>query len=218
MQMLAEEPIGNNATAYEVLYNTNAVLLSGRSIPETEKRDIAMYLLSLANTPEEVNSFRKGVGAKGGNRNMYPSFYVPPYNNGNKYRLITGELPKTHILSANHYELEILRLLAMWGEGALAIKSMIDSTLGRLSVTCFGRFCGTGECVGAGVTALRFYSAVLPPEDSRIKMLLHPLSDLYGQSGGRASTYQNLPVKYCRLALAGVSLAWDRNGSESNEP
>lgn len=192
-------------TAYELLCSANTRIMQDQPVPKPERKEIAGLLLGFTSSPDDVESFHKRMGATGANRYLYPLYYVPPYGNGSKCRLITGELPKTHILSANHYELEILRLLALWYGDAPAVKTMIAKTMKRLEATCFGRFCGTGECVGAGVTALRFYNVVLPPEDSRIERLLLPLGELFMGCSGHAAYYQNLPVRYFCLALAGIS-------------
>ena len=72
---------------------------------------------------------------------LYPLFFILPYNNGRKLRLITGTLPKTQILSANHYELEILCLLALWDRRNPRVKHMLD--VKRLDKCCFTHLCST---------------------------------------------------------------------------
>jgi hypothetical protein len=126
--------------AYEILCNTNRAIIKGQTIPDDEKQGIVQSLLSGASAPVTVRRFLAGVKATEENRSQYPQFYIPPYNGGKKYRLITGQMPKTQILSANHYELEILRLLALWGSGNERVRQMTDQTLKRLDAACFGHF------------------------------------------------------------------------------
>lgn len=103
---------------------------------------------------------------------MYPIFFIPPYNNGEKYRTILGQTPKTHILSANMYELEILRLLRLFtfedeeehitDHWALEeIEGMTEVTIERLKTTCFGaNDDGVGECFDASLIVLRYLASV----------------------------------------------------------
>jgi hypothetical protein len=133
---------------------------------------------------------------------MYPLFYIVPHSGKKKPRLITGYLPRTHVLSANHYELEVLRLLALWGSDRRQVAEMIDQTLNRLDRTCFGHFCADGECTGASVVALRFLSAVKPVNDPWVEELLKPLGDLFAGNRGQASSHKNLPTFYFCLALS----------------
>ncbi len=94
---------------------------------------------------------------------MYPLFYIPPYNDGKKYKTIFNQMPKTQILSANMYELEILRLLYILAPENEQVKSMVLLTLERLKTTCFGfNDDGLGECFDASLVVLRFISTVSP--------------------------------------------------------
>ena len=70
--------------------------------------------------------------------NIYPNYYIPPYNENKKLRLVQGYLPKTNILYANHYELEIIRLLFLFTPENEKVIEMVRKTLQRLKDTCFG--------------------------------------------------------------------------------
>jgi hypothetical protein len=126
-------------------------------------------------------------------------FYITPYNDGKKLRLVTGELPKTHILAANHYELEILRILALWDIDNPKVRFMIDETLKRLNTTCFAHWCPAGECVGAAVTVLRFIS-VLPEERRKDEWINQILPHLFEKN-------VSLPVFYMYSALPDIANA-----------
>jgi hypothetical protein len=95
---------------------------------------------------------------------MYPEIYIPPYNNGKKYMTLTGVIPQTHILSANAYELEILRLLALFLPDAETVKSMLNRTRERLVTACFAGSCYLGECYETGLVTLRFLCSVFPSD------------------------------------------------------
>ena len=116
-------------TTYELLCSTNRTLIKGQAFSEDEKRGIADTLLSRIDSPETVRRFHARVRASDERRNMYPLFYIPPDRGRRKSRLITGNMPRTHILSANHYELEILRLLALWGSDDGRVADMVDQQL-----------------------------------------------------------------------------------------
>jgi hypothetical protein len=90
-------------------------------------------------------------------------------------------MPKTHLLSANHYELEILRLLALWGADNDQVAQMVYQSLKRLDATCFGHFCSEGECIGASIATLRLLSAVRPVNNTWIEEILKPLGDIFSR-------------------------------------
>ncbi len=191
-------------TLYDLLCDTGRALIRGQVFSEYEKQECIKSLLSGIDTPGTVNRFLGRVKALDDGRSMYPLFYIPPDNGGKKYRLITGQMPKTHLLSANHYELEILRLLALWGSGNDRVAQMVDQTLKRLDGTCFGHFCSEGECIGASVATLRFLSAVESVNNIWIEEILKPLGDIFRNIKGQAATNQNLPIFYFCLALSGI--------------
>lgn len=197
---------------YQTLYETNQRLIMHEPLDNDERRRITDLLLAYVSDTQTAARFHKSVGApeyvnrstssaSADHRHMYPLFFIPPYNEGRKHRLVTGELPGTHILSANHYELEILRLLALWRRDDPAVSAMLAQTLERLDTTCFAHYCDRGECVGAGVAVLRFLTAAAPEKRACIDRLLHPLGALFADTT-RGGFPHNLPVYYFLLALA----------------
>ena len=156
---------------HELLCKVNWELIKGKCFTDDEKNEIAGGLLSAASSKSKVESFHKGVRAPNDGRIMYPLYFIPPYNDGKKYITINGVMPKTHIFSANHYELEILRLLALWRANDDIVKDMLIKTRERLATTCFGKFCGTGECFEASIVTLRFLAAAFPNEEEWISTL-----------------------------------------------
>lgn len=191
---------------HELLRDTNSKMLKGENFSDLEKQEITQVLLSGVSSQDTVNRFHKGVRAPDDGRIIYPLFYIPPYNDGKKLRLITGQLPKTQILSANHYELEILRILALWDRDNPTVRSMLDETSKRLDTTCFSHFCATGECVGAGVAVLRFLSALNPQDVKWINEILMPMIAQYNNGHkGMAATNNNVPVFYLYSVLPDIA-------------
>lgn len=146
---------------HELLCKTNWDLIKGKLFSNEQKADITSFLLSSANPENTANRFPM----------MYPLFFVPPYNNGKKLITINGVMPKTNIFSANHYELEILRLLALWRSSDDAVQYMLHRTKERLSSACYGKFCSKGECFETSIVALRFMATVFPIEEEWIGRL-----------------------------------------------
>lgn len=156
-------------TAYEVMINVNRSLIAGRELTPEEKRGAVLRLLSAVSTGGQAERFYVGVRYPGNTdsvgRRMYPEFFIPPYNGGQKYRTVLGQMPKTHIFSANMYELEILRLLHLFSPGDRAIGDMVSAALARLKTTCFANEDdGVGECFDTNLVALRFIGTTVAGE------------------------------------------------------
>ena len=164
-------------TAYELMIKTNHYLIQNSeedSLTAAQKRRIVRELLAARSTPEERNRFYMGVKFPG-NRDahgmrLYPDFYIPPYNDGKKYKTVLGQTPKTHILSANMYELEILRLLHKFAPDDPDVRTMTEATLERLYHTCFGNEDdGVGECFDTNLVVIRYLCTASPNDRIRIK-------------------------------------------------
>jgi len=161
-------------TTYELLVKTNHYLIKGGKLTQKQKSNIFNQLMSAKNTLEQAKQFYNGVkfpnNRDNSGRMIYPIFYIPPYNCGKKLKTIFNQMPKTHILSANMYELEILRLLYLLAPENADVKVMINETLKRLKTTCFGyQDDGLGECFDTSLVVLRFISTVAKDETDWIK-------------------------------------------------
>lgn len=164
-------------TAYELMIKTNHYFIQNPSedaLTAAQKRRIVRELLQARSTPEQRERFYAGVKFPG-NRDahgmrLYPDFYIPPYNDGKKYRTILGQTPKTHIFSANMYELEILRLLYKFAPDDRDVRAMTEAALERLYHTCFGNEDdGVGECFDTNLVVIRFLCTTSPQDLIRIK-------------------------------------------------
>lgn len=80
------------------------------------------------------------------------------------FMTFTGFRPTTKILYQNYSELELLRILSLIKPGATQFALLYETTKERIRTTCFGNFCGTGECFEISVIALRFIATVFPEE------------------------------------------------------
>ena len=173
-------------THHELTVRANRFLICGGTLSDAQKNYIVGRLYE-ARSPQPVNGSP-----------MYPFYFVPPYNGGRKLRTILGQLPKTQILSANAYELEILRLLFLFVPKDGNVRSMIEGTLERLKRTCFGmQDDGVGECFDASLVVLRFLCTVSPDETEWIKSRIE---NYLNHAGEKKRTSQ--AVWYYRLCLS----------------
>ncbi len=86
------------------MVKTNHYLIKGGAAPlgtlitESQKSNIVRQLLAARSDEHTKQSFYNGVklpgNTDGGGRRMYPIFYIPPYNDGNKYKTIYNQTPK----------------------------------------------------------------------------------------------------------------------------
>jgi len=188
----------NIMDAHQRLCEINTRLFAGDDITEPERQKTVDFFLG-----EQTENLPSAFLGVGDGRDHAPLFYRPPWPDGKRARLITGHLPKTGILHANHYELEIIRLLLLFAPHDQRVRKMAAQTFERLERTCFGNFCPKGECVAASVCALRFYNAHCPGDAKRRQRLLVPLGKLFSHAGPGKSEWQcQLPVSYFLLALA----------------
>lgn len=152
-------------TPHELMVKTNHYLIKSGELSDAQKVNIVRQLLAAQSDERTKQSFYRGVkfpdNIDGDGRRMYPMFYIPSYNDGKKLKTIYNQTPKTHILSANMYELEIIRLLYLFASSDPAIKEMVQKTLERLKTTCFGNEDdGVGECFDTSLVVLRFLATV----------------------------------------------------------
>jgi len=152
-------------TIYELMTKTDSYLREGGTLTDTQARHIVKRFLADICTPEQARRYYESMRAPGNHGGMYPLFFLPPYNDGKKFPTVTGQKPQTHILSANAYELEILRLLHILAPEDETVRGMVAQTLARLRKTCFGGgACVMGECFDAALVALRFLACAAPGE------------------------------------------------------
>ena len=165
---------------YKILCELNRKEQFGEEITEEEKTAAVSCFLDGRNDSEEIIRYKKKMRVNPNVDCVYPNYYLPPYNEGKKLRLVQGYLPKTNILYANHYEAEILRLLVKFAPDNETVKDMAYHTLERYSKTCFGNSCTKGECVTTGICVLRLLAAVQVASQNKIPLsyLLMAFTDI----------------------------------------
>ena len=191
---------------YKMLMEINRKLILGEEISAAEKEDAVSVFLNGICDKEEILKYKKRMRVNPETDNIYPNFYIPPYNGGKKLRLVQGYLPKTNILYANHYELEILRLLSLFAPENEIVCDMVKATLKRLKGTCFGNSCTQGECFATGICVLRFLAVACPDDAEWIDKLLDPLGEVFLSFGKRkAAVRRDVPMSYMLMAFADIN-------------
>ncbi len=165
-------------TPYELMIKTNHHLIKSGELTETQKENIVRRFLAARSDERIKQNFYKGVkypgnADKNGNGHMYPIYFIPSYNDNKKYQTVIPMSPKTHILSANAYELEIIRLLYNFAPDNPDVNDIVQKTLSRLKTTCYGyNDCAVGECFHTALIVLRFLAVVAPDDVEWINKLL----------------------------------------------
>lgn len=191
---------------YRMLMEMNRKEILGEEITDAENGKAAALFLNSVCTREEILSYKMRMGVNPETDHIYPNYYIPPYNGNKKLRLIQGDLPKTNILYANHYELEILRFLNRTIPGNETVNEMTDHTLQRLKHTCFGNSCTQGECLAAGISVLRLLAAARPDDPEWMDRILDPLGVLFLTfENSLAAVQKGIPVFYFLMALTDIN-------------
>lgn len=191
---------------YKILMEINRKAIFSEEISGAEKEQAISILLDGICCKEDILKYKKRMRVNFETDNIYPNYYIPPYNGNKKLRLIQGYLPKTNILYANHYELEIVRLLFMFAPENEKINEIVVNILQRLKNTCFGNSCTQGECMAAGISVLRFLAVTQPNDLEWIDKLLSPLGDVFLSFGkGQAATRKGIPLTYLLMAFTDIN-------------
>lgn len=191
---------------YEILCELIRKEQFGEEITEEEKIMAVSAFLDGRNDLEEIIRYKKKMRVDPNGDCIYPNYFLPPYNEGKKLRLVQGYLPKTNILYANHYEAEILRLLVKYAPDHETVKDMVDHTLERFGRTCFGNSCAQGECIVTGICVLRLLAVVQPVDKIWINRLLVPLGEVFLSFGpGQAASQKGIPLSYLLMAFSDIN-------------
>lgn len=190
---------------YRMLMEMNRKEVLGETITDVEYEEAAALFLKGTCARSDILKYKKCMGVSPETDHLYPDYYIPPYNGSRKLRLIQGYLPKTNLLYANHYELEIIRFLCKAAPENEKVKEMISHTLQRLRHTCFGNFCAQGECLAAGISVLRLLAVAQPDDSEWIDKLWNPLGAIFLSFENRkASVQKGIPVTYFLMVLTDI--------------
>ena len=210
-------------SVHEIVIKANHYLIQGGELSEGQKANIVRRLLAAQSDAQAVQRFKKGVNApeylvsmnqSTDNRVMYPLFFVPPYNDGKKLQTVIPMTPKTHILSANAYELEIIRLLHLFAPSNPLVQNMVRETLARLKTTCFGyRDCHHGECFHSALIVLRFLGTV-SDDVQWMKKLIRVFNTYNGETTRHSGTIWYYWLCLSELPFAVAEPELERNKEE----
>jgi len=165
-------------TPYELMIKTNHHLIKGCELTEAQKTNIVNQFFVARSDERTKQNFYKGVkytsnADKNEGGHMYPLFFIPPYNENKKYQTVIPISPKTHILSSNAYELEIIRLICLFAPNNPIVQEITRETLERLKTTCYGYHdCSVGECFHTALIVLRFIATTNHGDAEWINKLL----------------------------------------------
>ncbi len=198
--------MGTYMEKYKILMELNRKMIFGEEISDAEKREAVSIFLNGTCDKKDILKYKKRMRVNAETDNIYPNYYIPPYDGSKKLRLIQGYLPKTNILYANHYELEVLRLLYILAPENKTVDEMVKNTLQRLKGTCFGNSCTQGECLIAGISVLRFLAITCPDDAEWIDKLLSTLGNMFLTFGkGQAAIQQGVPLSYLLMAFTDIN-------------
>lgn len=142
-------------TAYEMMMKVNYNLVTDTRITSREQGVVLDHLLSCVNSYDSwIDGFEKNP--------MKPVFFMP--DRKEMYKTVTTVTPKTKLLSENSYELEILRVLALYAHSNYKVRKMLEVTKERLRKSCFGNGCSKGECFDLSIIVLRFLATAYPDD------------------------------------------------------
>lgn len=172
-ELLQDNP---EPTLHQLLLKTSEKILRGDEFLLEEKIDITDKFLNNISDENEIKQFLKIAKVKENERNMYPLFFVPP-DSPVKRMTINGAMPRTHLFSANSYELEILRILFMWRSDDERVKDMLIKTKNRLKMTPLGEVFDRAEYLETSIAVLRFLALAFPEEKEWIDKLFIGVRD-----------------------------------------
>jgi hypothetical protein len=138
------------------MIKTNHHLIRGGELTDAQKANIAQQFLTTRVEVGSVPGLYNGVMF-----HYAPSYFIPP---AKKLKTVIPMGTQTEQVSANAYELEIIRLLHKFTPND-DISQMIEFTKERLKKNCFGyKDCFYCECFHASIVVQRFISSVSPTD------------------------------------------------------
>lgn len=187
----------------------NHKMIMNEVIPEEEKKSLLDSILLQCKTHNYDSEYLRKESAYHLPKFLLPTPEESQAEPSKKIRLITGELPKTSLLSNNAYELEALRLLALWNSDDTHISKIFSLTEERLKHTFFNDFRTDGEYPATTLVALRFWNTFKPHDTERMNSLLVKLIDYISTVKHRS----DVPTFYFWLTLSELA-AWSEVARE----
>lgn len=129
---------------YKTVTNAALFLFDGGTFTAAQKNRLAKWLLEHQNREQGF------------------IFYPTASDRKIGITLLSGEKPKTKLLTNNAVELETLRLLALIQPESSSVRQILQIANARLARLCFAEVCDTGECAHASIAYLRYVTAADP--------------------------------------------------------
>ncbi|MBM3127225.1 MAG: hypothetical protein FJ009_01155 [Chloroflexi bacterium] len=136
---------------YQTVTNAAMFLLDGGTFTAAQKNRLAKWIVEHQNHEQGFIFYPTASDLKIG------------------ITLLSGEKPKTKLLTNNAVELEALRLLALIQPESPGVQQVFQIANARLARLCFAEVCDTGECAHASIAYLRYLTAA-DPEGSAAKI------------------------------------------------
>jgi hypothetical protein len=172
---------GNESSLYATVMSAAERVISGNPFSHVERTDLVRWILSHQNY---------GGGFL---------FALDPAERQSRVALLTGEKPRTFLLTENAFECETLRLLALFAPDDPEAMRAIALADQRLSKQCFAQVCLTGECPHVSIAYLRF-QASQAGRDHEMRVF-HGL-EVLSQHRARNSGWVKFPFWYTSLWLS----------------
>jgi hypothetical protein len=192
------DPI-DERSLYRTVTNAAAFLLDGGRYTGADKRRLTGWIIAHQNRDKKF------------------IFYPTPGDQESGILLLSGEKPRTKLLTGNAVELETLRLLALIAQ-APQVGSLFRQADERLAGLCFANVCTTGECAAASIAFLRYRTA--RDADGSAAQIAHAL-DVLRQFRKGDGQWRFFPFYFTLLWLIELSgglardeLAYARNRCE----
>ena len=180
-------------TAYDLMIKTNHHLIKDGELTDAHKASIVRQLLAVQTDENVIIKFYEKMKADG---STYPGYFLPPYNDNKKYQTVIPMSPKTHILSMNAYEMDILRILWLFAPENPIVCDLIQGTIKRLKTTCFANDCSQGECFHTALPVLRFLSFANTEDKTWMRKITAKINN------GIEAKYKTNAVGYFWLCLS----------------
>ncbi|MDD4492812.1 MAG: hypothetical protein PHV32_00435 [Eubacteriales bacterium] len=145
---------------YDVLCEINWMQIMKKKISKKKKQEVIALILSSI--------------YKTSSNNPHSMFFK--YTGEKRFICINGIMPKTKLLLDNHFEFEILRILALWCSDNDTVANMFNKTKNRIKSMDNGTFGNTNESIETSISALRFLSVAFIDEKEWIDLLIKHIS------------------------------------------
>lgn len=152
-------------TIQSIIDTFNYSTVTGCKLTEKASNNLYQGILSHIDVDAQVDKAYKS-----------PRFTEVNHTVPEDFTTFTGYRPRTKNLYGNYCELELLRILYLLKPEADQFRPIFEATKQRISETCYGSFCATGECFEISILALRYIATIFPEEKLWIDMYVRKIA------------------------------------------